>query len=189
MFLQLSVAGSTARVEIKMISFRLVWLAAFFCIFATLWEARAWASAKIENVSLCQLTDDPSRFQGKRVRLTADLHTSEHGAFLSSHACKKRSITWSQISKFRGDRILDKVPVDSSGLPGPYRVVVDGIFVYRTDVSPNERNPFLFCATRVRNAIGADWDADEVSYGRDILQPGPIAIIEPIPCPVFDTEW
>ena len=177
-----------AHVEIEMTNLKLIWLATLLGGFVIIWAPLTRACAKIENVSLCQLTDDPGKFQGKLVRLTADLTTSEHGAYLSSRACKKRPIVWSQINKLRGERILDKVPVDGSGLPGPYRVVVDGIFVYRADVSPNERNPFLFCATRVLNAIGADWDADEVNFARDIPQPGPIATVVPIPCEVHDAE-
>lgn len=134
--------------------------------FAFLCSNSTHAKVDFLRVDFCELTSDPARFQGRRVSLTAFLRAGEeYSGFLSNPGCKERPVRLLWPDRVHGWKKFDRIPARYASFLGPVFVEIDGIFAYRTDVNPEEENPFSFCPVRLRNAIGADWDADNgVAY-------------------------
>lgn len=136
------------------------------------------------RVDFCELTSDPEKFQGKRVSLAAFLRAGEeYSGFLFSPGCKERSVRLLWPDRVHGWKKFDRIPARYASFVGPVFVEIEGVFAYRTNVNPEEENPFTFCPLRLRNAIGADWDADDGAAYK-VYKPRvvPAPLRNPTPC-------
>ena len=142
------------------------------------------ASAKTALVDLCLATADPAKFQGRRIRVKANLLVSRHGSSMSKTECKTRPVEWSESPNFKGrGKIIHTLLSRHHIVSGDLEIVADGTFIYRTDVKVDKVNPFLFCARRLRSIRLADDTGFDVFYKPSDPPNGPIPAIDPIPCP------
>lgn len=184
----LTFAGFLPIVEIDMSFSKQLCLMMLFLSSTALSIVPARAESEIVRIDFCQLTGDPASFQGKKVLIAAYLRVGpEYGDTLASLSCRHRPVVFLTSNHFRGWSRYERITARYASFVGPVFVELDGYFVYRTDVSPEEYNPFVFCATRLRNAISADWDADEgVAYKVYSPSVAPNPLRAQIPCSIVD---
>ncbi len=146
--------------------------------------------AAVPIVSLCSLSENPKQFQGRKVRLTGVFRSGEYGAFLLSPACEARPmILQAPWGKKQWRNFPDPIANDSDPRRQSLVVELEGVFVYRTDIRVEERNPFLFCGQIVRSAIRLDLEIlDKSRYEVYQLRHGPVPPLDRIPCPLPDFE-
>lgn len=146
----------------------------------------ARAEANSPRVDFCELTSDPARYQGRSVQLVAFLRAGvEYPGFFSSPGCNERPVRLLWPGRVRGWKKFDRIPARYASFLGPVFVEIEGIFIYRTGVNPEEENPFAFCPLRLRNAIGGDWDSDGGVAYRVYKPPvAPAPLVSRIACPV-----
>jgi hypothetical protein len=96
------------------------------------------ACTELQPTSYCAIANDPDRYTGKVVSITATGTFTDHGAYIQDPRCSKAAVRWEETPAFRSSSKFDEfsasVTKASSPAVGPatFKVTVVGKFEKRS---------------------------------------------------------